>query len=117
MKILVAGGSGGIGGAFVEVIAHEMPEAEVHATYFTSAPDNKKPDNSVQWHRSDLTNADSVEQLANSVGSVDWVINAAGMLHTPDQMPEKSIAQIDPSFFLRQWKSMFYPHCCWLAIS
>ncbi|WP_448217329.1 SDR family NAD(P)-dependent oxidoreductase [Endozoicomonas sp. 2B-B] len=105
MKILVAGGSGGIGRAFVEEIVHEMPEAQVHATFFRSSPDSKNsPENnnsvnSVQWHRSDLTDADSVEQLADSVGPIDWIINASGMLHTPTQMPEKSITQIDSDFF------------------
>lgn len=99
MKILVAGGSGGIGRAFVEEIVHEMPEAQVHATFFRSSPENNNPEISVQWHRSDLTDAGSVEQLANSVGPIDWIINASGMLHTQTQMPEKSITQIDSDFF------------------
>lgn len=105
MKILVAGGSGGIGRSFVEEIVRVMPQAEVHATFFRgspgfeNAPEDKHLENSVLWRKADLTDAESVEQLANSVGPIDWIINAVGMLHTSTQMPEKSITQVDADFF------------------
>ncbi|MGI9279727.1 MAG: SDR family NAD(P)-dependent oxidoreductase [Endozoicomonas sp.] len=101
MKILIAGGSGGIGHALVEVIQQEIPEAEIHATFFQSSPKDKGQINSVVWHRADLTDVESVSQLSLEVGPVDWVINAIGMLHTQDHRPEKSVTQIEPEFFFK----------------
>ncbi|KEQ16291.1 SDR family oxidoreductase [Endozoicomonas numazuensis] len=109
MKILVAGGTGGIGQALIAEILQEIPDAEVHATFFRSVPDINLQDDSVHWHPSDLTDAESVKKLSDLVGPVDWVINAVGMLHTLTQMPEKSITQVNPEFFLKTVEANVLP--------
>ncbi len=98
MNIVIAGGSGGIGGAFVEALATRPGVDKIIATCnrHSSAPDHPK----VTWHRLDLTDEDAIRDWAAEVDEIDWLINAAGILHTRVQGPEKSIRQIDPAFFL-----------------
>jgi len=98
MNIVIAGGSGGIGGAFVEVLARRPGVDKINATCnsHSSALDHEK----VIWHRLDLTDEAAIEDWAAQTDEIDWLINAAGILHTPVQGPEKSIRQIDPAFFL-----------------
>ena len=98
MNIVIAGGSGGIGGAFVEVLARRPGVDKIIATSnrHSSALDHPK----VTWHRLDLTDEDAIGDWAAEVDEIDWLINAAGILHTRVQGPEKSIRQVDPAFFL-----------------
>lgn len=98
MNIVIAGGSGGIGGAFVEMLAKRPGVAHITATYHRNRPDHEHPN--VTWQQVDLTDVVAVADLAAQVGKVDWLINAAGMLHTQAQGPEKMIRQIDTAFFL-----------------
>lgn len=99
MNILIAGGSGGIGGAFVEALATRPGVDKIIATCnrHASAVEHAK----VIWHRLDLTDEDAIEGWAAELDEIDWLINAAGILHTRVQGPEKSIRQIDPAFFLK----------------
>ena len=98
MNIVIAGGSGGIGGAFVEALSRRPEVKKIIATrnHHSSALDHPK----VTWHRLDLTDDTAIRDWAAQLDEVDWLINAAGILHTPAQGPEKSIRQVDPAFFL-----------------
>ena len=98
MNIVIAGGSGGIGGVFVETLSRRPEVKKIIATLnrHSSALDHPK----VTWHRLDLTDEDAIEDWAAEVDEIDWLINAAGILHTRVQGPEKSVRQIDPAFFL-----------------
>jgi len=102
MNILIAGGSGGIGGAFVEALARRPEVEKIIATCnsHSSAVDHQK----VSWHRLDLTDEAAIRDWALHLDEVDWLINAAGILHTREQGPEKSIRQIDPAFFLENMR-------------
>lgn len=98
MRVVIIGGSGGIGRAFVERLSQQSRVEHITATYHTLPPqtDNAK----VTWHRLDLREESSVREWARRIDEVDWLINTVGVLHTPEQGPEKSIRQIDPGFFI-----------------
>jgi NAD(P)-dependent dehydrogenase (short-subunit alcohol dehydrogenase family) len=98
MNIVITGGSGGIGGAFVEAFATRPEVGKIIATC------NRHPSTlghpKVTWHRLDLTDETAMRDWAAQLDEIDWLINAAGILHTRAHRPEKSIRQIDTGFFL-----------------
>lgn len=98
MQVLVAGAGGGIGKAMLPEILKRYPSARVTATWHESPPLSDYP--GVTWHQADLTDESQVTALATLVDYPVWVINAAGMLHTSQQGPEKSIRGLDSDFFL-----------------
>ena len=107
MNIVIAGGSGGIGGAFVEALATRPGVEKIIATCnsHSSALDHPK----VTWHRLDLTDETVMRDWAARLDEIDWLINAAGILHTPAKGPEKSIRQIDSAFFLENMRTNALP--------
>lgn len=98
MKIVIFGGSGGIGSALVEKVAEVFPQASVSATWHRSAP---PADSAAHWSRVDLRSEDSIRQYSTRFEQVHWIINASGLLHVDKQMPEKSLQQLEPEFFMR----------------
>ena len=100
MNIVILGGSGGIGEAFIEKLAGRPNVETVVATYHRSKPPEVGRPN-VSLQRLDLTNEPAIRDWAAQIGEIDWLINAVGMLHTPAQGPEKTIRHIDPAFFLQ----------------
>jgi NAD(P)-dependent dehydrogenase (short-subunit alcohol dehydrogenase family) len=98
MQIVITGGSGGIGSAFVEALARRADVRKIIATYNHKPPEADDP--KILWQRLDLTDEVTLRDWAQHTGEIDWLINAAGMLHTPAHGPEKTIRQIDPAFFL-----------------
>jgi len=100
MNIVILGGSGGIGGAFVDKLADRPNVETVVATYHRSSPPEVEHPN-VSWLQLDLTHEPEIRDWAAQIGEIDWLINAVGMLHTPAQGPEKTILHIDPAFFLQ----------------
>jgi NAD(P)-dependent dehydrogenase (short-subunit alcohol dehydrogenase family) len=99
MNVVVIGGSGGIGRAFVRHLAAWPEVQSVQATY------RRKPvemdDAKVNWQALDASDEAAVADWAQQQDEIDWLINAAGMLHTPAHGPEKTIRQFDPAFFLQ----------------
>jgi len=102
VTIVVTGGSGGIGGAFVEALASRNRAGNIIATYNHHLPGAEHAN--VSWQQLDITDESAIEAWAGQIGEVDWVINAAGMLHTPGHGPEKSIRHVDPDFFLQSMR-------------
>ena len=102
MNILITAGSGGIGLAMVKTILQAMPDATVHATWRSQEPAFQH--DNLNWHALDLTSETQIQSLSNQLPKLDWLINAAGMLHTPDHQPEKTIQSIEPEFFLESLK-------------
>ena len=98
MNIVIAGGSGGIGSAFVEVLARRLDVDKIIATSNRNSLLLAHP--KVTWHRLDLTDEDAIRGWSDQLDEIDWLINAAGILHTRAHSPEKSIRQVDPAFFL-----------------
>jgi NAD(P)-dependent dehydrogenase (short-subunit alcohol dehydrogenase family) len=99
MNVVITGGSGGIGSAFVRVLAARPDVDKIIATHndHSFAVDHEK----ASWHRLDLTDEVAIKAWAAQLNEIDWLINAAGILHTPAHGPEKSIRQVDPAFFLQ----------------
>ncbi|WP_125781202.1 SDR family NAD(P)-dependent oxidoreductase [Pseudoalteromonas rubra] len=107
MIILIVGGSGGIGQALIKRFASEQPKAQIYATYRTTKP-NIELDH-VHWVQIDASREDDVRALAKQLPNVDMLINATGLLHTPDKLPEKSIQEFDPDFFNENLKANTLP--------
>ncbi|AVT47238.1 SDR family oxidoreductase [Shewanella baltica] len=97
MKVLIVGGSGGIGQAMVKQVQETYPDATVHATYRHHLPNDKQ--NNIQWHALDVTNEAEIKQLSEQLTELDWLINCVGILHTQDKGPEKSLQSLDIDFF------------------
>jgi NAD(P)-dependent dehydrogenase (short-subunit alcohol dehydrogenase family) len=102
LKALVLGGSGGIGGALVVRLCQRADVTEVMATYCRTAPSFEHP--KLQWQRVDPCSADDIAGLCQKAGSLNWVINAVGMLHTPERGPEKTIRRFDGDFMLENMR-------------
>jgi NAD(P)-dependent dehydrogenase (short-subunit alcohol dehydrogenase family) len=98
MKIVITGGAGGIGGAFVERLAARPNVEKITATYNRKPPDAQH--RKVSWQQLDLTDEAAIRDWAAQLDEIDWLINTAGILHTSAQGPEKTIRHIDPAFFL-----------------
>lgn len=107
MKVVITGGSGGIGSAFVEALAARPQVETIIATSRRNPPGSS--DSKVIWQRLDLGDEAAVRDWAGRIDEIDWLINAAGMLHTPAQGPEKTIRQIDPAFFIENISSNTVP--------
>jgi len=105
MNIVVIGASGGIGAALVSSVALAYPQARIHATYLNNKPpeDHKQTGSEtadVNWSVLDVTSDTAVQDYAAGFDKVHWIINAVGMLHKRELMPEKTVTQIDANFFM-----------------
>lgn len=107
MNIVIFGGSGGIGSALVSKVSLVFPDASVFATWCSTAPEELQAKGSqaggqlVHWSQVDLASESAIETYSSQFDQVHWIINAAGVLHSGEQMPEKSLQQIEPEFFLQ----------------
>ncbi|CAM2938573.1 SDR family oxidoreductase [Vibrio neptunius] len=99
MKVLILGGNGGIGHAICRNLVQHYPGMEVHATYRKHQP--IKAAESIIWHQLDVTNEAQVESLAGEIESVDWIVNAVGVLHDECHGPEKNLKSFDPDFYIK----------------
>ena len=96
-NVAVIGASGGLGRAFVELLADNDKVGGVYA--FSRSPIESDQDN-VHGHILDLTDEASISVAANSAAAerpLDLVIVASGVLHRGSEIrPEKSMREIDP---------------------
>lgn len=99
MNIVITGASGGIGRAFVEVLAARPQVENIVATFNRHSPGAGYAN--VTWQQLDLADEAAVQEWSQRLGEIDWLINASGILHNPERGPEKSIRQLDPAFFLQ----------------
>ncbi|MDA9557439.1 SDR family oxidoreductase [Vibrio sp.] len=97
MIVFVVGGSGGIGAAMIQYILNNYPLAEVHATYHSSAVNTLKK--GITWHQLNVQNESEVKTLAAQFDKLDWLINAVGLLSTPQHGPEKRLEAWDSAYF------------------
>ncbi|MDN5732671.1 SDR family oxidoreductase [Psychrobacter celer] len=109
---LVIGGTGGIGQAIVKELlqrtANEQSDGNigntrVYATYHKSQPDFAA--DHLSWLSMDVSDELSIERaiadIKQQATHIDWVINCAGLLHTPHNQPEKALRQLETDFFLQ----------------
>jgi NAD(P)-dependent dehydrogenase (short-subunit alcohol dehydrogenase family) len=85
-RALVIGASGAIGAAMVAQLRADPACAEVLALHRQSTP-------AIDFEREDSIEAAAAELAAQA--PFHLIINAAGLLHTPDFMPEKKLGDID----------------------
>lgn len=97
MKILILGGSGGIGSALINAYLALKPNASIYATYHNHMPTLDDP--RLQWIPVDTSSEDDIKMLADQIDQLDILINAAGILHTEHKQPEKTIKSFDIDFF------------------
>lgn len=94
-NVAVVGASGGIGGAFVDVLS--KTERVAHVNAFSRSPDAGRHGN-IHAHQLDLRDEDSIiaaRDVALGKGPIDLVIVATGILHRGDELrPEKSLRQL-----------------------
>ena len=107
MKIVVAGGSGGIGKAFVKSLSLRPHVEKIIATCNSHCPATDH--RNVTWQRLNLADEAAVRDWAQQLDDIDWLINAAGVLHTPANGPEKTIRNLDPAFFLENMRINVLP--------
>lgn len=124
-KVLLIGGTSGIGKALLERMREDNKVEQIFATYHrrqpivnhpsTEDPDTKATDtkntdieNKDVWLAMDVTSEPSIkqaiEQISEHVDHIDWVINAVGLLHNDSHPPEKAVKQLDPEFFIDNMK-------------
>jgi len=90
-RALIIGASGGIGAALVDALRSDSHCASVIALSRSSEP------------ALDLTDPASIERAANTLagqGPFHLIINAAGVLHGADFMPEKRLADLNQAQLL-----------------
>ncbi|WP_420590144.1 SDR family NAD(P)-dependent oxidoreductase [Bacterioplanoides sp.] len=107
MKILIAGGSGGIGLASIHTCLQRYPDAQIYASYRTTQPEFDHP--RVHWHLLDINDEQSLADLAKTLGKIDILINAIGFLHSETKRPEKALKQFDVDFFQQNINSNTLP--------
>lgn len=98
MQVLVIGGNGGIGFALIKAILARFPEAQVTGTYRNHQPNFYH--HRFHWERLEITLESEIAALAAQFDQLDWLINAAGVLHNEHHQPEKSIAKFEEGWFL-----------------
>ncbi len=102
MKIVIIGGSGGIGRAFINKLLAQPHIQSIHATYHRNEPTFSHP--KVRWERLDVTEESSIQAWSEQLNEIDWLINTTGILHKLNKGPEKTIRQLDAEFFLENIK-------------
>lgn len=113
LRVLVVGGSGGIGRALITEIHHRNGDARIVGTWFRNNPlsDNSedRASDRIEWIELNASDDEAVANLASRVGTVDWIIDASGYLHGDAGFPEKTIESLDTEFFLQNIRSNVFP--------
>lgn len=106
LTIAIVGASGGIGAAILEQLAERQDVGLIHATYHHSLAGGSvgsvagfASETKVRWSKLDAREDEQVREWMLSVGSADWLINCAGMLHDGTHGPEKSISALSADHF------------------
>lgn len=98
LRVVILGASGGIGRAFVDYFLQLDRPVMIHATYHQSSPQIKTEN--CRWHSVDITDELQIRDFCDALDEVDICINAIGMLHNKQYLPEKSTAHISSDYFL-----------------
>ena len=98
MKALIVGASGGLGAALIAQLADDSRFANINAWSRSEIPPSHTK---VRTTTVDLCDESTIEAAAQSLGEVDLVIVATGLLHDDDLKPEKSWRSLDPNVMKR----------------
>ncbi|MFK8012133.1 MAG: SDR family NAD(P)-dependent oxidoreductase [Marinicellaceae bacterium] len=111
-NIIIIGANQGIGKGLLDIYS-QNPDTNVIATsrHFTNQLVNTQRLWKVQC---DLNAEKSIQnfhsQISNQFKSIDGIINCAGLLHTHDFMPEKSISQLNAQQLLENYQTNAMGH-------
>lgn len=98
MNILIIGGNQGIGLGLSKLLL-KKGQAKVITTS-RNFPENITNDGQLYQVNCDISSEASIDQLVRQLQlkfkHLDWVINCAGVLHTDQYSPEKSLSQVNP---------------------
>lgn len=97
MKILIIGGSGGIGSALIDECLCRYPFAEISATYYQHSPRNMNV--KINWFKVNIHSEQEISALAILFSQLDLLINTVGILHSHAHQPEKTINAFNVNFF------------------
>ncbi len=97
-RILLPGGSGGIGAALGRALIEAFPGARIEASHHRTEPPYTSE--RLTWRRLDLRDEDAIATWAGDTERVDWIVNCAGFLHGDDAGPEKNVRMVEPDFLL-----------------
>ena len=98
MKALIVGASGGIGAAFVTLLAGDSRFSNVVSWSRSALPASH---DKVSTTPIDLRDEATIEAAAQRLGEVNLVIIATGLLHDGDLKPEKTWRSLDPNMMKR----------------
>jgi NAD(P)-dependent dehydrogenase (short-subunit alcohol dehydrogenase family) len=101
MRTLIVGASGGLGSAFVSLLAADTRVTQVTAWSRSAAV---VTGDKISQKLIDLRDEATIEAAAQSLGNVDLVIIATGLLHDGDLNPEKSWRSLEPSTMIRAFE-------------
>lgn len=90
----IFGASGGLGGAFVDLLTADPRCARIHAGGRNGFVHD---DPKISPFRFDLTDPASLDAAAHTIGVADLVIVATGILHDETLAPEKSMRALNPA--------------------
>ncbi|CCN46697.1 putative C factor cell-cell signaling protein [Vibrio nigripulchritudo MADA3029] len=107
MNRMVVAGNGGIGLAMVRHLLDAYLNDGVFATYRREKPVITAKN--LHWVNMDASDETSVKSVFDSIDDLDWLINAAGFLHSQSKLPEKNIQQTDSAFFLETMSANTLP--------
>jgi NAD(P)-dependent dehydrogenase (short-subunit alcohol dehydrogenase family) len=100
-NILIVGGSGAIGGAFVTHLAARHPQAHMHVMSRRALPDSQaRITNHIVDYDDEAALADAIAEASQSA-PLDMVIVASGLLHDDTLAPEKSLRDLSAEKFHR----------------
>ena len=102
MRALVVGASGGIGSAFVELLAAQARYTQVVTWSRSEAVTSREK--VVPIHGIDLQDEETIAEAAQRLGEVDLAIVATGVLHDADLKPEKSWRSLEPNAMKRAFE-------------
>ncbi len=97
-RILLPGGSGGIGAALARALLEAFPDAHIDAGHHRAEPPFTS--DRIAWRRLDLRDEDAIADWAGEIDHVDWLVNCAGFLHGDGAGPEKNLGMVKPEFLL-----------------
>ena len=101
MRALVVGASGGLGSALVAQLCADTRYTQIVAWSRSLA---LVTDEKILTNHVNLRDEMTIAAAARSLGEVDLVIIATGLLHDGDLKPEKSWNSLDPSFMVRAFE-------------
>ncbi|MEU9114831.1 SDR family oxidoreductase [Streptomyces sp. NPDC048483] len=102
---LVVGGTSGVGLAAARLLQSRGVTVHIAGRGKERLDDLAATDASLVGHQADAGNADEIRAVAEAIGSVDWLVLAAGGSEGPGP-----IADLDLAMLRRAFEAKFWPH-------